>query len=138
MPVVDPEDQELKKKPKHHHHLELEPDELVREQVGGFVHFLRDYAVVGLAVGFIIGVQAQTVIKQLIESFITPLINVLVGENFQNKSLTISSGENTSKLAYGKFLYVLLNFVIVMLFIYLLVKLFKLDKLNKKPEPKKK
>lgn len=137
MPVVEPEDQELKKKPKHHH-LEIEPDELVREQFGGFVHFLRDYAVVGLAVGFIIGVQAQALIKQLIESFITPLLNVLVGEHFQDKSLTISLGDNTSKFTYGKFLYVLLNFVVVMIFIYLLVKLFRLDKLTKKPGAKKK
>jgi large conductance mechanosensitive channel len=137
MPVLDSEKPLKPTKP--HHHLDLsESDELVREQVGGFVHFLRDYAVVGLAVGFIIGVQAQTVIKQTVESFITPLLNVLVGENFQDKSLSVSLGENSSKLAWGKFLYVLLNFVLVMLFIYALVKLFRLDKLNKKDHPKKK
>ncbi|PIZ62996.1 hypothetical protein COY17_01460, partial [Candidatus Saccharibacteria bacterium CG_4_10_14_0_2_um_filter_52_9] len=30
------------------------------EFVGGFVDFLREHAVVGLAIGFVIGVQAQT------------------------------------------------------------------------------
>jgi len=36
-----------------------EPDELVRRQFGGFVNFIREKAVVGLAVGFVIGQQAQ-------------------------------------------------------------------------------
>jgi hypothetical protein len=34
-----------------------EPDEVVKRQVGGFVHFMREKAVVGLAVGFIVGQQ---------------------------------------------------------------------------------
>lgn len=115
-----------------------EPDDLVREQVDGFLEFLKNYSVVGLAVGFIIGLQAQTVVKQLIESFITPLINVLVGEDFQKRALHISFADNTSSIAWGKFVYVLLNFIFVMLFIYLIVKLFKLDKLVMKDDKKKK
>ena len=35
-----------------------EPQDYVREGVGGFVDFLREKAVVGLAVGFIIGQHA--------------------------------------------------------------------------------
>jgi large conductance mechanosensitive channel len=115
----------------------LEPDDLVREQVGGFIHFLRDYAVVGLAIGFIIGQQAQTVIKQLIDSFVTPVLNVLIGENFQKNAFTISAGSHHESVTWGKFAYVLLNFVFVMIFIYGLVKLFKLDKLVLKKKTKK-
>jgi large conductance mechanosensitive channel len=136
MPVEDPEHGELNKKPKHHH-LEIEPDDLVREQVGGFVHFLRDYAVVGLAVGFIIGQQAQFLIKQLIDSFVTPILNVLIGESVQSKSFTISSGDHSGEITWGKFIYVLFNFVFVMIFIYLVVKLFKFDKHKKHHELKK-
>lgn len=118
-------------------HAEHEHDDLVREQVDGFVHFLRNYAVVGLAVGFIIGQQAQTVIKQLIDSFITPLLNVLIGENFQKKAFIITAGSHHESVTWGKFVYVLLNFVFVMIFIYGLVKLFKLDKLVVKKKTKK-
>lgn len=114
-----------------------EPDDLVREQVDGFVNFLRHYAVVGLAVGFIIGQQAQMVMKQLIDSFITPLLNVLIGENFQKKAFAISAGGHHESVTWGKFAYVLLNFVFVMIFIYGLVKLFKLDTVVLKKKKKK-
>lgn len=123
---------------KRRHMVLADPDDLVREQVGGFVNFLRDYAVVGLAVGFIIGLQAQTVVKQLVESFVTPLLNVLLGKAVQSKTLTIASGEHSGVITWGKFVYVLINFIFVMLFIYVLVKLFKLDKLAQPKDKKKK
>jgi large conductance mechanosensitive channel len=122
----------------HHRMLMVEPDDLVREQVGGFFNFLKDYAVVGLAIGFIIGQQAQFVIKQLVDSFITPLINVLIGEKFQDKAATISLGDNTGSVTWGKFVYMLVNFIFVMIVIYAAVKLFKLDKLVTKKDDKKK
>jgi large conductance mechanosensitive channel len=122
---------------KHHHMMMVEPDDLVREQARGFLHFLRDYAVVGLAVGFIIGQQAQFLIKQLIDSFVTPLLNVIIGESVQNKSVTISSGDHSGEITWGKFVYVLFNFIFVMIFIYIVVKLLKLDKLKDADKKKK-
>jgi large conductance mechanosensitive channel len=107
----------------------LDSDEVVREQYAGFVHFLRDYAVVGLAVGFIIGQQAQTLIKQLLDSFVTPLLTVIIGQNVQTKSFSIASGSHQATVAWGKFVYVFLDFACVMIFIYAVVKIFKFDKL---------
>ncbi len=116
----------------------LDSDDIVREQTAGFVHFLRDYAVVGLAVGFIIGQQAQTVVKQLIDSFVTPLLNFIIGQDIQHKSFAIGNGTHEATIAWGKFLYVLLDFAIAMVFIYAIVKLFRFDKLaHKKAEAKK-
>lgn len=111
-----------------------ESDDVVRRQVGGFVHFLREKAVVGLAVGFIIGQQAQGLIKQLVDSFINPWINIMVGSKLQ-KEATIVAGETFS---WGKFLYVLINFLLVLVAIYAIIKLFKLDKLDLPKEEKKK
>jgi large conductance mechanosensitive channel len=107
------------------------PDDFAREQVGGFVNFLRQYAVVGLAVGFIVGLQAQTVMKQLVESFITPMLNFLLGQDLMKKQFTIGSGASAAAFTWGKFIYALVNFLFVLLFIYLIVKLLKLDKLDK-------
>ncbi len=128
----------IDKEGKEHHRMMVlgEPDELVREQLGGFLNFLRDYAVVGLAIGFIIGQQAQFVIKQLVDSFITPLINIVIGSNVQDKAFNIASGNHSATIAWGKFLYVLLNFVFVMIFIYAMVKILKLDKLVKAKDAK--
>ena len=122
---------------KRRHMVMVEPDDLVREQFGGFIHFLKDYAVVGLAVGFIIGQQAQFLIKALIDSFVTPLLNVVIGESVQSKSFTISSGNHSGEITWGKFVYVLFNFIFVMIFIYVIVKLLKLDKLKAADEKKK-
>lgn len=108
-----------------------DPDEMVREQLGGFIKFLRDHAVVGVAIGFIVGLQAQTLIKQLVDSFITPLLTLLVGPDLQHKEL-VTHGANPVVFAWGKFLYTLSDFLVVLLFIYLVVKLFRLDKLDKK------
>jgi hypothetical protein len=44
----------------------LEADDVVRDQFGDFIDFLRDHAIVGLAIGFVVGTQAQSVVKQLI------------------------------------------------------------------------
>jgi large-conductance mechanosensitive channel len=107
-----------------------EPDDLMREQLGGFITFLREHAVVGVAIGFIVGLQAQTLIKQLVSSFITPLLNLL-GPHLQSQRLVIH-GATPVVFAWGEFIYTLADFLVVLLFIYLVVKIFQLDKLDKK------
>ena len=102
------------------------PEDAVREQVGGFVNFLREKAVVGLAVGFIVGQQAQAVVKQLVDSFINPPLNLIVGSRLQERAMHLGK----EKVTWGKFTYVLINFLFVLLAIYVIVKLLKLDKLD--------
>ncbi|MFA5004311.1 MAG: MscL family protein [Candidatus Saccharimonadales bacterium] len=115
----------------------LEPDDLVREQAAGFISFLREHAVVGLAVGFIIGLQAQTLMKQLLDSFITPLLDVWLGKDLINHQFIVGSGSNAVAFTWGKFVYALVNFSFVLLFIYVIIRLFKLDKLDKPKKSKK-
>jgi len=108
-----------------------DPDRLVRKQVGGFIDFIREHAVVGVAIGFIVGLQAQTLIKQLVTSFVTPLLNLIVGSGLQEKQWKIAHGSHVQSLAWGAFVYSLVDFLVVLLFIYLIVKTFRLDKLDK-------
>jgi large-conductance mechanosensitive channel len=68
---------------------------------------------------------------------VTPLLNVIIGESVQNKSVTISSGDHSGEITWGKFVYVLFNFIFVMIFIYIVVKLLKLDKLKDADKKKK-
>ncbi|HEY4161203.1 MAG TPA: MscL family protein [Candidatus Saccharimonadales bacterium] len=110
-----------------------DPDEIVREQVGGFVQFIRERAVVGVAIGFIVGLQAQTLIKQLVDSFITPFLALLLGRDLQSRRFAVgSSGPDQVQFQWGAFVYALVDFMVVLLFIYLIVKIFKLDRLDKK------
>lgn len=111
----------------------LEPDDLVREQAVGFTNFLREYAVVGLAAGFIIGQQANGVAKQLVDSFIQPWLQVLFGTRLSTRVAIVHHGQTPIKFAWGAFIYALIDFFFVVLIIYLVIKLLRLDKFKKKP-----
>lgn len=117
----------------------LDSDDIVRHQATGFANFLREYAVVGLAIGFIVGQQANTVVKQLVASFIEPWVEVIFGQDLSTRAATLHHGTSPVKLPWGAFIYSIIEFFFVVLGIYLVVKLFRLDKLKKpKDEPKKK
>lgn len=109
----------------------MDADDVVREQVGGFVNFVREHAIVGLAIGFVVGQQAQGIIKQLITSFIDPTFKLLFGQSLSNLTLTIGSGPDAAIYKWGEMVQVMLNLLFVLATIYLLLKIFKLDKLDK-------
>jgi large conductance mechanosensitive channel protein len=100
----------------------------------GFINFLREQAVVGLAVGFIIGTQAQSLVKQLVASFIEPLFTLFFGQEITERGFTITFHGRSAEFMWGSFIYGLINFLFVLLAIYVVIKFFKLDKLDK---PKK-
>ena len=97
----------------------------------GFVDFLRERAVVGLAVGFVIGSQAQTVVKQLVSSFIDPAFKLLFGQNLSSRSFVLNLHHRHAQFGWGVFVYDLLDFLFLLIIIYLIIKIFKLDRLEK-------
>lgn len=107
------------------------PDEVVH----GFVGFLREHAIVGLAVGFVVATQVQALAKQLIASFIDPLFKLFFGQALSERTLTLHFHHRSAQFGWGLFMYMLLDFLFVLAVIYLIIKVFKLDKLDK---PKKK
>jgi len=100
--------------------------------VGGFINFLRDYAVVGLAVGFVIGLQAQTLVKQLVTSFIDPSFQLLFGQALQTRKHLVHLNGHEQYFYWGAFVYALLDFLFVLAAVYAIVKIFNLDKLDRK------
>ena len=102
--------------------------------VGGFVNFLREHAVVGLAVGFVIGTQAQALVKALVASFIDPAFQLFFGTALSQSIFTLHFSGKQANFGWGSFVYGLLNFLFVLAAVYAIVKIFKLDKLDKKPE----
>lgn len=109
----------------------LESDEVLRGQVGGFTNFLREYAVVGLAVGFVVGQQANAVAKQLVTSFVDPLVKVWFGQDLSSRTLIVHHHNAPVQIPWGAFVYTLFEFFVVVAAIYLIIKLFRLDKLKK-------
>ncbi len=110
----------------------LDTDDVLKHQVGGFTNFLSEYAVVGLAVGFVVGQQANAIMKQLVASFVKPWVQVVFGEQLDNKVATLHHGTTPVPVPWGAFVYTLIEFLIVVIAIYLFVKLLRLDKLKKK------
>lgn len=95
----------------------------------GFIDFIREQGVVGLAIGFILGGAVSKVVTALVTDIVNPLLSVALGAagSFREASLTIGS----SKLLYGDLVAVVIDFVVIALVIYFGVKLLKLDKLDK-------
>jgi len=110
----------------------LESDDLVRHQAAGFVHFLQDYAVVGLALGFIVGQQANGVVKQFVASFLDPLFKVWLGQDLSTQTATLHHEGTAIAVPWGAFVYTLFEFFVVLLVMYAVIKLFKLDRFAKK------
>jgi|ERR1039458_7318842 large-conductance mechanosensitive channel len=106
--------------------------------VGGFIDFLREHAIVSLAVGFAIATQLQALVKQLIASFINPLYALVFnGQQLSNLSTTVHWHGRQQIFGWGAFVYDLVDLVFVLIVIYVLVKLLHLDSLDK-PKPDKK
>lgn len=104
--------------------------------VKGFMIFIREQGVVGLAVGLVLGVQVKAVVDQLVASFVNPLVGlVLPGRGgLEDKAFTISVLGKQAVFAYGAFISVMISFLTVAGVIYFVIKGLKLDKLDKKKE----
>lgn len=96
----------------------------------GFLEFIREKGVVGLAVGFILG----GAISKLVTSFVSDIINPVLGiilrmtKGLETASLKIGS----ARILYGHFITVLIDFTIIAFVVYFGVKILRLDKLDKK------
>ncbi len=106
--------------------------------VSGFLGFLREYSVVGVAVGFVIALQAQVVMKQLVASFIDPAFQLLFGgQKLSQRVFVLHFHDRAAEFGWGNFVYILFNFLFMLAAIYIIIKLFALDKLDKPKKDKK-
>lgn len=98
----------------------------------GFVDFVREQGVIGLAIGLVLGTQIKTLVDQLVLSFVNPLVGLLLpgGGTLQDKAFRISD----QSFKWGAFVSQMISFIIVCAIVYFLVKGLKLDKLDKKKE----
>lgn len=96
----------------------------------GFVEFVRDQGVVGLAVGFILGGAVSKLVAALVTDIIGPILAIGLSNVENLKDAYISIG--TARLMWGDFLNVLIDFLVITLVVYFGVKLLKLDKLDRK------
>lgn len=102
----------------------------------GFVDFIREQGVVGLAVGLTMGLAAKSLVDSFVANVVNPIAGILYGGggSLAEKTWCLKSvaGQCTNPLSYGSFLNALINFIIILGVVYFVVKKLKLDKLDKK------
>ncbi len=96
-----------------------------------FKTFISKGNVLDLAVGVIIGGAFSTIVTSLTDNIINPLINLIGGANVQGK-IELPKGQ---AIDYGAFISAIINFLIMALVIFLIVKAVnKAMAIGKKPE----
>ncbi len=95
----------------------------------GFVDFIREQGVVGLAVGFILGGAVSKVVSALVTDIINPILGLVLGSAEGLTSATLKLG--SAEILYGDLISVVIDFVVIALVVYFGVKMLGLDKLDK-------
>jgi len=85
----------------------------------GLVSFLKEYSVLGLAIGLIIGQASKDLVDSIVNGLFMPLIKLIISqENFDNFSFVIRDVTFQLGLVISSFL----TFLIVMILLYFIVK----------------
>ncbi|MDB5179874.1 MAG: putative Large-conductance mechanosensitive channel-like protein [Candidatus Saccharibacteria bacterium] len=109
------------------------------KEAGGFITFVREQGVVGLAVGLAIGTAAGAAVKQIVDGFINPIVGFLIGGIDLAKVRWVivaphADGNGGLVLSWGAILSALITLIATAFVIYWLVHIAKLDKLDKKKD----
>jgi large conductance mechanosensitive channel len=96
----------------------------------GFIEFVREQGVMGLAVGFILGGAISKLVSSIVNDLINPVLGIILGAagNLGEAYFQIGS----SRILWGHFLATLIDFVVIAAVVYFGVKGLRLDRLDKK------
>jgi large conductance mechanosensitive channel len=108
----------------------------VKGHVGGFVDFIRTQGVIGLAVGLAIGAAAGDTVRRIVEGFINPIVQFIVGsgETLSTATWHVELFGRSADFAWGAAVSSFITLVATALVIYWLIHIFKLDRLDKKKQ----
>lgn len=102
----------------------------IKKIMKGFINFIREQGIVGLAVGFILGGAVSKVVAALVSDIINPLLGAALGTTKELKTASFDIG--AVRILYGDFISVIIDFLVIALVIYYGVRMIGLDKLDKK------
>lgn len=101
------------------------------KELSAFKKFISRGNVVDMAVGVIIGGAFGKIVTSLVNDIVMPLIGLLIG-GLDFSSMAVTIGE--SKIAYGNFIQTIVDFLIIAICIFAVIRLF--EKFKKKEEAK--
>ncbi len=93
-----------------------------------FTDFLQTFGVIGLAIGFVIGVASSAVVNSLVKDLINPIVGlVLPTGNLASLNATVTSpvSGKPSVFLYGDFISQVIYFIIIALVVFVMYKQLK-------------
>ncbi len=110
----------------------------MKKHLTGFMKFVREQGVVGMAVGLAIGAAAGTAVKSIVDNFISPIVGfILGGAELENLRWTIVSNPDRQLIiGWGAIVSSVITLLATAFVVYQLVHTAKLDKMDKKSEEK--
>ncbi len=100
----------------------------------GFTSFIREQGVVGLAIGLAIGTAAGDTVKKLVEGFIAPVVQFLIGsrQGLEKAVWHFELFGRNADFKWGAFVSSAIALLATALVIYWLVHVLKLGRIDKK------
>ena len=106
-----------------------------------FREFIARGNVVDLAVGVIIGAAFGKIVTSLVDQVVMPFVGLLLGKvDFSQLKIVLQAADPTRKMAevaigYGAFFNTIIQFLIVAMMIFLMVKLLSMARRQEAAEP---
>ena len=95
-----------------------------------FIEFIKTQGVVGLAVGFILSTQVSNLVDAIVNDIINPILGFFVGTEGNLDKAYFMLGK--SQFMWGHLVNVFINFFIIAILLYVLIRVLKLDEHLKK------
>ena len=98
-----------------------------------FKKFVARGNVMDMAVGIIIGGAFTAIVTSLVNDIVMPVLSLLTGGfDFSALCIVLGEGENAATLNYGAFIAAIINFLLIALVIFILIK--AINKVSRKKE----
>lgn len=103
---------------------------MIKKTFSEFKEFLKEYKIIGLAIAFVMGVAATTLVKSFVDDVVMPILTPFIpGGQWQTATFTLGS----IVIKWGSFLGNLINFVIIAWVVFLMAKIIlREEKVTKK------
>lgn len=104
-------------------------------RAAGFINFIREQGVIGLAVGLAVGAAAGASVKSIVDNFINPIVGFMLGGADLSGivwNTGLKNGDTELTFGWGAILSSLITLTATALVVYLIIHGAKLDRLDKK------
>lgn len=99
-----------------------------------FKEFISKGNVMDLAIAVVLGAAFTAIVNSLVNDIIMPIIGLIIGgKSFENLSITVGD----AVIKYGMFIQSIINYILISLVVFLIIKSLNKFKKKKEEEPEK-